>query len=136
MRDIFERFDFHTQVERLAKANLLYLVTEKFAGIDLHPDVVSNEQMGTVFEELIRKFAGLSNETAGEHFAPREVIRLMVNLLFIEDDDALAKPGIVRSLYDPAAGTGGKASRKEAKKEATTTVAFSFVATCFFLTSS
>ena len=110
VRDIFERFDFHTQVERLAKANLLYLVTEKFAGIDLHPDVVSNEQMGTVFEELIRKFAELSNETAGEHFTPREVIRLMVNLLFIEDDDALTKPGIVRSLYDPAAGTGGMLS--------------------------
>jgi len=110
VRDIFECFDFHTQVERLAKANLLYLVTEKFANIDLHPKVVSNEQMGSVFEELIRKFAELSNETAGEHFTPREVIRLMVNLLFIEDDDALTKPGIVRSLYDPTAGTGGMLS--------------------------
>jgi len=85
-------------------------VTEKFANIDLHPEVVSNVQMGLVFEELIRKFAELSNETAGEHFTPREVIRLMVNLLFIEDDDALTKPGIVRSLYDPAAGTGGMLS--------------------------
>jgi len=110
VRDIFECFDFHTQVERLAKANLLYLVTEKFANIDLHPEVVSNAQMGLVFEELIRKFAELSNETAGEHFTPREVIRLMVNLLFIEDDEALTKPGIVRSLYDPAAGTGGMLS--------------------------
>jgi type I restriction enzyme M protein len=110
VRDIFECFDFHTQVDRLAKANLLYMVSEKFAGIDLHPDVVSNDQMGSVFEELIRKFAELSNETAGEHFTPREVIRLMVNLLFIEDDDALTKPGIVRSLYDPAAGTGGMLS--------------------------
>ncbi len=82
VRDIFECFDFHIQVERLAKANLLYLVTEKFANIDLHPDNVSNDQMGSVFEELIRKFAELSNETAGEHFTPREVIRLMVNLLF------------------------------------------------------
>jgi type I restriction enzyme M protein len=63
-----------------------------------------------VFEELIRKFAELSNETAGEHFTPREVIRLMVNLLFIEDDDALTKPGVVRSLYDPTAGTGGMLS--------------------------
>jgi type I restriction enzyme M protein len=113
VRDIFECFDFHTQVERLAKANLLYLVTEKFANIDLHPEVVSNEQMGHVFEELIRKFAELSNETAGEHFTPREVIRLMVNLLFIEDDDALTKPGIVRSLYDPTAGTGGMLSVAE-----------------------
>ena len=100
VRDIFECFDFHTQVERLANANLLYLVTEKFASIDLHPETVSNAEMGLVFEELIRKFAELSNETAGEHFTPREVIRLMVNLLFIEDDDALTRPGIVRSLYD------------------------------------
>ena len=110
VRDIFECFDFHTQVTRLDKANLLYLVTEKFAGIDLHPDQISNAQMGLVFEELIRKFAEISNETAGEHFTPREVIRLMVNLLFIEDDDALTKPGIVRSLYDPTAGTGGMLS--------------------------
>lgn len=113
VRDIFECFDFHTQVDRLARTNLLYLVTEKFANIDLHPDVVSNEQMGHVFEELIRRFAELSNETAGEHFTPREVIRLMVNLLFIEDDDALTKPGIVRSLYDPTAGTGGMLSVAE-----------------------
>src|ERR1043165_3868880 len=110
VRDIFEAFDFQTQVERLAKAGLLYLVTEKFANIDLHPDVVSNAQMGAVFEELIRKFAELSNETAGEHFTPREVIRLMVNLLFIEDDQALTKPGVVRSIYDPTAGTGGMLS--------------------------
>ena len=110
VRDIFERFDFHAQIDRLAKAGLLYLVTEKFAQADLHPDTVSNAQMGLVFEELIRKFAELSNETAGEHFTPREVIRLMVNLLFIEDDDALAKPGVVRSLYDPTAGTGGMLS--------------------------
>jgi type I restriction enzyme M protein len=110
VRDLFERFDFHTQIERLDKANLLYLVAEKFATIDLHPDVVSNEKMGTVFEELIRRFAELSNETAGEHFTPREVIRLMVNLLFIEDDAALTEPGIVRSIYDPTAGTGGMLS--------------------------
>jgi len=110
-REIFERFDFYTQVERLAKANLLYLVTEKFANIDLHPATVDNNQMGLVFEELIRKFAEISNETAGEHFTPREVIRLMVNLLFIEDDDVLT-PGnsVVRTIYDPAAGTGGMLS--------------------------
>ena len=110
VRDIFERFDFFTQVDRLAKAQLLYQVTEKFANIDLHPDAVSNAEMGHVFEELIRKFAELSNETAGEHFTPREVIRLMVNLLFIEDDDVLTKPGVVRTIYDPAAGTGGMLS--------------------------
>jgi type I restriction enzyme M protein len=110
VRDIFESFEFHTQIDKLAKAGLLYLVTEKFANIDLHPAVVSNAQMGAVFEELIRKFAELSNDTAGEHFTPREVIRLMVNLLFIEDDQALTKPGVVRSLYDPTAGTGGMLS--------------------------
>ena len=110
VRDIFESFEFHTQIDRLAKSGLLYLVTEKFATIDLHPATVSNAQMGAVFEELIRKFAELSNETAGEHFTPREVIRLMVNLLFIEDDQALTKPGVVRSLYDPTAGTGGMLS--------------------------
>ena len=86
------------------------MVTEKFANVDLHPAKVSNAQMGTIFEELIRKFAEISNETAGEHFTPREVIRLMVNLLFIEDDAALTKPGVVRSMYDPTAGTGGMLS--------------------------
>jgi type I restriction enzyme M protein len=110
VRDIFESFEFHTQIDKLAKSGLLYMVTEKFTTIDLHPDAVSNAEMGAVFEELIRKFAELSNETAGEHFTPREVIRLMVNLLFIEDDAALTKPGVVRSLYDPTAGTGGMLS--------------------------
>ena len=113
VRDIFESFKFYLQVDELEKANLLYLVTEKFGQIDLHPETVSNAQMGLVFEELIRKFAELSNETAGEHFTPREVIRLMVNLIFIEDDDALTQAGIVRSLYDPTAGTGGMLSIAE-----------------------
>jgi type I restriction enzyme M protein len=110
VRDIFEHFEFQAQIDRLAKAGLLYQVTEKFIQIDLHPDQVSNMQMGLVFEELIRKFAEISNETAGEHFTPREVIRLMVNLIFVEDDDVLAKPGVVRTLYDPTAGTGGMLS--------------------------
>lgn len=110
VRDIFERFDFYTQIDRLAKSGLLYQVAEKFANIDLHPEAVSNSRMGLVFEELIRKFAEISNETAGEHFTPREVIRLMVNLLFIEDDEVLAKPGVVRTIYDPTAGTGGMLS--------------------------
>ena len=110
VRDIFEHFEFQTQVERLSKAGLLYQVSEKFCQIDLHPKRVSNADMGTVFEELIRKFAELSNETAGEHFTPREVIRLMVNLLFVEDSDALSKSHVVRTLYDPTAGTGGMLS--------------------------
>jgi type I restriction enzyme M protein len=110
VRDIFERFDFDTTVERLAKSGLLYQVAERFAGFDLHPESVDNHQMGLVFEELIRKFAEISNETAGEHFTPRDAIRLMVNLLFIEDDAVLARPGTVRTIYDPTAGTGGMLS--------------------------
>jgi len=112
-RDIFERYDFETQIERLDGANLLFKVVQKFAAIDLHPNVIGNADMGLIFEWLIRKFAELSNETAGEHYTPREVIRLMVNLLFIADDDALTKPGIVRSVYDPTAGTGGMLSIAE-----------------------
>ena len=92
-REILDKFDFPTQINRLDKANLLYLVVSKFADLDLHPDTVSNLEMGYLYEELIRRFSELSNETAGEHFTPREVIRLMVNLLFAEDDDLLSKPG-------------------------------------------
>jgi type I restriction enzyme M protein len=113
VRDIFESFEFHLQLDRLEKAGLLYQTAERFAQIDLHPQTVSNAEMGLVFEELIRKFAELSNETAGEHFTPREVIKLMVNLIFIEDDQALTQSGIVRSLYDPTAGTGGMLSVAE-----------------------
>lgn len=112
-RDIFERYDFSMQIERLDSSNLLYQIAQKFAAIDLHPNTVSNAQMGLIFEELIRRFAELSNETAGEHYTPREVIRLMVNLLFNADDEAIGKPGTVRSLYDPTAGTGGMLSIAE-----------------------
>lgn len=113
VRDIFEQFELHTQIDRLQKANLLYMVTQRFVNIDLHPETVSNADMGAIFEELIRKFAEISNETAGEHFTPREVIRLMVNLVFTEDDDALTREGAVRSVYDPTAGTGGMLSVAE-----------------------
>jgi type I restriction enzyme M protein len=113
VRDILNKFDLNTQITRLDSANLLYLVLSKFAEIDLHPDAVSNIEMGYLYEELIRRFSELSNETAGEHFTPREVIRLMVNLLFIEDDDLLSKPGIAKSLFDPACGTGGMLSVAE-----------------------
>src|SRR5262249_46719272 len=112
-REVLERFDFAVQIDRLDKSNLLYLVVSRFCEIDLHPEAVSNLEMGYLYEELIRRFSELSNETAGEHFTPREVIRLMVNLLFIEDDDALAKPGVVRTLFDPACGTGGMLSVAE-----------------------
>jgi type I restriction enzyme M protein len=112
-RDVIDKFDFGIQIDRLRRANLLYKVIGKFAEIDLHPDAVSNIEMGYLYEELIRKFSELSNETAGEHFTPREVIRLMVNLLFIDDADVLTKPGIVKTLCDPACGTGGMLSVAE-----------------------
>jgi type I restriction enzyme M protein len=112
-RDVIDKFDFNTHIARLERANLLYLVISKFAEIDLHPNKVSNLEMGYLYEELIRRFSELSNETAGEHFTPREVIRLMVNLLFIEDEDILTKPGIVKTMYDPACGTGGMLSVSE-----------------------
>ena len=113
-RDVFERFKFTERVAELEEKDLLFQVAQKFANIDLHPDTVPNETMGMVFEELIRKFAEASNETAGEHFTPREVIQLIVHCLFAGDDEALAKPGVVRSMYDPTAGTGGILSVGEA----------------------
>ena len=112
-REIIEYFGFEAEIERLDKADRLYLVVKKFAEIDLHPDVVSNVEMGYIFEELVRKFSEAANETAGDHFTPREVIRLMVNLLFEPDSEALTKPGIVRTLCDPACGTGGMLSVAE-----------------------
>ncbi len=109
-RDVFERFKFSDMVSELDEKDLLFKITQQFATIDLHPDAVPNETMGLVFEELIRKFAEASNGTAGEHFTPREVIKLIVMCLFAGDDEALSKPGVVRSLYDPTAGTGGMLS--------------------------
>ena len=107
VRDIFEFFEFENEVEKMREANILYLVVSRFADVDLHPTAVPNEQMGLIFENLIRRFNELANETAGDHFTPREVIRLMVSILFIEDDRLLATPGVVRTLLDPACGTGG-----------------------------
>lgn len=104
---IFEYFEFEAEIEKMHEANILYLVVSKFADVDLHPSGVPNEQMGLIFENLIRRFNELANETAGDHFTPREVIRLMVNLLFIHDDALLATAGTVRKLLDPACGTGG-----------------------------
>ncbi|QIG40057.1 SAM-dependent DNA methyltransferase [Microbacterium sp. 4R-513] len=110
VRDIFERFEFDKTMNKLAEKNKLFAVTEKFAQADFHPRTVSNIQMGLVFEELIRFANEKSNETAGDHYTPREVIKLMVELLFALDDDALSKSGVVRSIYDPTAGTGGMLS--------------------------
>ncbi len=111
--DVFERFRFDGEIHQMAEKNRLLLVVQKFADVDLHPSRVSNAEMGDLFEELIRKFAEASNETAGEHFTPRDAIRLMVDLLFASDDEALTEPGIVRSVYDPTAGTGGMLSVAE-----------------------
>ncbi|HRT64784.1 MAG TPA: class I SAM-dependent DNA methyltransferase [Candidatus Hydrogenedentes bacterium] len=107
VRRIFEYFEFTNEIEKMREANILYLVVSKFCEVDLHPDRVPNEAMGLIFENLIRRFNELANETAGDHFTPREVIRLMVNVLFINDDALLATPGTVRKMLDPACGTGG-----------------------------
>lgn len=107
IREIFERFEFAIEVEKMREANILYLVVSKFCDVNLHPDVVDNLEMGLLFEDLIRRFNEAANETAGDHFTPREVIRLMVAILFDPDDDILTKPGIIRKMLDPACGTGG-----------------------------
>lgn len=112
-REVLEKYEFAQQIKRLDDAGLLYQVIAKFADLDLRPAVVSNHNMGYVFEELIRRFAEQSNETAGEHFTPREVIELMVNLLVAPDADLLRVPGVVRRVLDPACGTGGMLSSAE-----------------------
>ncbi|MFK0151563.1 N-6 DNA methylase [Streptomyces sp. NPDC090493] len=109
-REVLDKYEFNQQVRKLDGANLLYQVIGKFTDLDLHPDAVPNHNMGYIFEELIRRFAEQSNETAGEHFTPREVIKLMVNLLVAPDADALSLPGVVRTVMDPACGTGGMLS--------------------------
>ena len=106
-REIFEHFKFDEFTGLLDDANLLYKVIQKFASTDLSPENISNHDMGLVFEELIRRFAESSNETAGEHFTPRDIVRLTTGLIFSQDDDALNKEGVIRTIYDPTAGTGG-----------------------------
>lgn len=112
-REIINHFGFEEHIAKLDKADRLYQIVSKFSEIDLHPDKVSNIEMGYIFEELIRRFNEASNEEAGDHFTPREVIKLMVNLIFAPDSDILTTRGIVKTLYDPAAGTGGMLSVSE-----------------------
>ncbi|QWQ42992.1 type I restriction-modification system subunit M [Streptomyces sp. YPW6] len=109
-REVLDKYEFSQQVRKLDGANLLYRVIGRFTDLDLHPDIVPNHNMGYIFEELIRRFSEQSNETAGEHFTPREVIKLMVDLLVAPDADALSLPGVVRTVLDPACGTGGMLS--------------------------
>jgi type I restriction enzyme M protein len=112
-RETFESFKFDDQIDNLDKQDILYLLIQKFAAIDLHPDAVSNTEMGYIFEELIRRFSEQSNETAGEHFTPREVVRLMVDLLLMDDSDTLTQGSVIKTMLDPACGTGGMLSVAE-----------------------
>lgn len=119
VRDIFlDKFLFTDQLKRLNDAGLLFRVFDQLTQIDLHPEAISNLEMGYLFEELIRRFSEISNETAGEHYTPREVIRLIVSLLLINDREALTGSGVIRQVYDPAAGTGGMLSIAEMEMKA------------------
>ena len=111
-RDALDKFGLARHVEKMGEAGILYMVVQRFAEIDLHPELVSNLEMGYIYEELVRVTADLSNEEAGEHFTPREVIHLMVNLLFAEEEQLLT-PGRIAKVYDPACGTGGMLSVAE-----------------------
>ncbi|KVV16416.1 class I SAM-dependent DNA methyltransferase [Flavobacterium sp. TAB 87] len=112
-REIIEQFEFDNQINKMDDNNLLFMVVKRFQEVDLHPDRISSMEMGYMFEELIRKFAEISNETAGEHFTPREVIKLMVNILFLNDREILTTKGITKTIYDCCAGTGGMLSVAE-----------------------
>lgn len=113
VKDIFDKYKISDRIAELDEHDLIFHVTQRFAGVDLSPAAVPNEEMGHIFEELIRKFAEASNETAGEHFTPRDVIELMVDILLAPESETLAKANVVRSVYDPTAGTGGMLSVAE-----------------------
>lgn len=114
VQDIFENFNIKSHISKLSKADLLFLLIKKFSEtrVDLHPDKVSNHEMGTIFEELIRKFSEQSNEEAGDHFTPREVVRLMTQLMFVVNGN-LKNKNIIKTIYDPACGTGGMLTSAE-----------------------
>lgn len=126
-REIIEYFDFDKEIDKMDRNDILYLIVKEFNDIDLHPEVVSNVEMGYIFEELIRRFS--EGAEAGDHYTPREVIKLMVNLLFLNDDDILTKPGITQTIYDCCAGTGGMGSvAQEYLKELNPTADLQFYA--------
>ena len=107
MREVLERFDFDNTISKLDEAGLLFKVLECFKRVDLHPETVDNPTMGTIFEELIRKFNEALNENPGEHFTPRDVVRLMVDLMLAGDDQRIRRRGVVCTVYDPCCGSGG-----------------------------
>ena len=107
MREVLDKFDFDNTISKLEEAGLLFQVLERFKTVDLHPDRVDNPTMGTIFEELIRKFNEALDENPGEHFTPRDVVHLMVDLMLARDEENIARPGTVRSVYDPCCGSGG-----------------------------
>ena len=107
VRDVLERFDFDNTIDKLDEAGLLFQVLERFQGVDLHPDSIDNATMGTIFEELIRRFNEALNENPGEHFTPRDVVHLMVDLMLAGDEAYISGPGVVRTVYDPCCGSGG-----------------------------
>ena len=107
MREVLERFDFDNTISKLDEAGLLFQVLEKFGTVDLHPDNIDNATMGTIFEELIRRFNEALNENPGEHFTPRDVVHLMVALMLAGDEERISGAGAVRTVYDPCCGSGG-----------------------------
>ena len=107
MREVLERFDFDNTISRLDESGLLFQVLERFGGVDLHPDQIDNATMGTIFEELIRRFNEALNENPGEHFTPRDVVHLMVDLMLAGDEESIGGKGVVRTVYDPCCGSGG-----------------------------
>ena len=107
MREVLERFDFDNTISKLDEAGLLFQVLERFGNVDLHPDIIDNATMGTIFEELIRRFNEALNENPGEHFTPRDVVHLMVDLMLVGDESNISGEGVVRTIYDPCCGSGG-----------------------------
>jgi len=107
MREVLEKFDFDNTIGKLDEAGLLFQVLERFKNVDLHPDKIDNPTMGTIFEELLRKFNEALNENPGEHFTPRDVVHLMVDLMLAGDESRLRRRGVVLSVYDPCCGSGG-----------------------------
>jgi len=115
VKDIFENFKIREHISELAKADLLFLLIKEFSEskVDLHPDKVSNQEMGTIYEELVRKFSEQSNEEAGDHFTPREVVKLMTHLMFASSKEEIMKKDLIKTVYDPACGTGGMLTGSE-----------------------